>query len=982
MRREIESLEIALRENESRLNALRRQTHELNVLRRVRVPLHRLRQLEQRRAELGEVVELSAEFDSLRQAALQERTTAQALIERARDKMKAARLAISQLPEAHPILGHAERVRQLLEQSGSYRAATRDLPGLSSKSTQLRGRIAKQLERIRPDLSLEDAYQQNLSRSLRANLQPLIDEHTKLTTLLAQLDEQSLLSESEIKELEQRIESLDDLPIPANLADLLDTLAGVEVAEGRLAEARREYEEQQLQWRLEVERLWGSELSPTELRARQVPSLSQLEEYAEARAGVTKDLEQNLLRRREQQQLREARETDLATLRAQTGDLPTRESLEESRARRDSLWRLVRAYSLGETPNSESVGEGSRGELQQRDESDVGMDGAEVRNRVLAEYEELVAITDSMSDRLWQQAQSVAEQARLRVELERIDQRLLDWERERAELEERARELGRDWLARCGLDDQRLEHPQHARQWIDRHTDLATRVNQLERLRASVERWEHELLGPRSQLEQAHLELLGQAARSDLPSSQLLRQLKSEFKERKVLVDRRAELVSEKQRRQADRSRQALETQRARERLEEWRSRWERLVVELGLSGDATIHRAQDVLQQLSDIEASLDDLLGEEGLDIRIAQMSRARHEFHEELESLAKIAETEFLESSANEVLDAVRSTLERASRGEQQRENQEAEQRKYSEEIEGYETTLIKVEAVLQKLRAEARCESEEELVTAWRRYQERRELDSRRRETAEEIERLLDGLDLSDVERGLERQTPEEIESCWERARQEHDDLDQQVARDRESLGAARQANESIGSGPEAIALVAQRQRVAAQIDHDVREWSKLRVASHLLGLAIEQFQEKHQGPMLQIAGQVFSQLTCGSFTGLAIDYAADHPMLVGTRESEQVPVEGMSAGSADQLYLALRLAYLREKMAHEEPMPLILDDILITFDDQRSAATLEVLADFARHSQVILFTHHEHLVDLARQTLSNAQYEGILFEHGL
>jgi uncharacterized protein YhaN len=73
---------------------------------------------------------------------------------------------------------------------------------------------------------------------------------------------------------------------------------------------------------------------------------------------------------------------------------------------------------------------------------------------------------------------------------------------------------------------------------------------------------------------------------------------------------------------------------------------------------------------------------------------------------------------------------------------------------------------------------------------------------------------------------------------------------------------------------------------------------------------------------------------------------------------------MSDGTCDQLYLSLRLATLQKYLETNEALPFLVDDILIRFDDDRAAATLGVLADLAARTQVLLFTHHQWLVDLA------------------
>jgi uncharacterized protein YhaN len=81
---------------------------------------------------------------------------------------------------------------------------------------------------------------------------------------------------------------------------------------------------------------------------------------------------------------------------------------------------------------------------------------------------------------------------------------------------------------------------------------------------------------------------------------------------------------------------------------------------------------------------------------------------------------------------------------------------------------------------------------------------------------------------------------------------------------------------------------------------------------------------------------------------------------------QVGVEGMSDGTRDQLYLALRLATLEQYLANHEPLPFIVDDILIQFDDQRAEAALQVLAELSAKTQVLFFTHHWRLVELAKK----------------
>ena len=73
---------------------------------------------------------------------------------------------------------------------------------------------------------------------------------------------------------------------------------------------------------------------------------------------------------------------------------------------------------------------------------------------------------------------------------------------------------------------------------------------------------------------------------------------------------------------------------------------------------------------------------------------------------------------------------------------------------------------------------------------------------------------------------------------------------------------------------------------------------------------------------------------------------------------------LSQGTADQLYLAVRLAVCELVLPAEEPCPLVLDDALANFDDGRCALALEALARLGEERQILLFTCHSREARLA------------------
>jgi len=86
-----------------------------------------------------------------------------------------------------------------------------------------------------------------------------------------------------------------------------------------------------------------------------------------------------------------------------------------------------------------------------------------------------------------------------------------------------------------------------------------------------------------------------------------------------------------------------------------------------------------------------------------------------------------------------------------------------------------------------------------------------------------------------------------------------------------------------------------------------------------------------------------------------------------------PLDQLSEGTSDQLYLALRIAALENYAAAAAPLPFIVDDVLQTFDDTRTLATLQALLGLSAYVQVIALTHHPHVGNLAANLSQEAMH---------
>lgn len=199
------------------------------------------------------------------------------------------------------------------------------------------------------------------------------------------------------------------------------------------------------------------------------------------------------------------------------------------------------------------------------------------------------------------------------------------------------------------------------------------------------------------------------------------------------------------------------------------------------------------------------------------------------------------------------------------------------------------------------------------------------------------------------------------------------LESDIASASASVHTARQALEAIDTSAAAAEAREQMESAVARLRAAVPPWMQLRLADSLLQEALKRFRERAQAPMVRLASEYFGLVTGGRYPKLVVDTSAERPVLQAEGlDGRLIGVDAMSEGTADQLYLALRLAALELQRSHGQEMPLVLDDVLMTSDDSRATHIFQALARFAQGGQVLLFTHHQHLVPLGQAALPGGQ----------
>jgi len=182
----------------------------------------------------------------------------------------------------------------------------------------------------------------------------------------------------------------------------------------------------------------------------------------------------------------------------------------------------------------------------------------------------------------------------------------------------------------------------------------------------------------------------------------------------------------------------------------------------------------------------------------------------------------------------------------------------------------------------------------------------------------------------------------------------------------AVGNATRERSEVDGGDRAAEQAAEIERVRAELTAHVERWCVLSLADRLLDGAIRRFERDHQPALLLRASTLFEAMTGGRYLRI-VRPLGEQRVVVERRDGEKYEPERLSTGTREQMWLALRLAYVERYCAAAEPLPVVLDDVLVNFDERRTTATLRALSEVTAVTQVLLFTCHESLLETIRDS---------------
>jgi uncharacterized protein YhaN len=224
----------------------------------------------------------------------------------------------------------------------------------------------------------------------------------------------------------------------------------------------------------------------------------------------------------------------------------------------------------------------------------------------------------------------------------------------------------------------------------------------------------------------------------------------------------------------------------------------------------------------------------------------------------------------------------------------------------------------------------------------------------------------------LELELAHSDPLELQAEKERLQDCLQELETAMTQDNREVGSLRSALNALAQDQELGRLLFAERSLKEQLGDAIRRWATLAVCRHLLEQARGVYERERQPQVIREADGFLGTMVQGRYRLVAS--VGEDSLHLEDRSLGRKDQTCWSAGLADQVYLAIRLGLAREFGRHSEPLPVILDDVLVKFDPRRRLNAVRVILEFARDQQVLLFSCHPEFLEAVQRVHHEPRYQ--------
>jgi uncharacterized protein YhaN len=270
------------------------------------------------------------------------------------------------------------------------------------------------------------------------------------------------------------------------------------------------------------------------------------------------------------------------------------------------------------------------------------------------------------------------------------------------------------------------------------------------------------------------------------------------------------------------------------------------------------------------------------------------------------------------------------------------------------------LQDIESTIAALLNEAAAQTEPE-------FMQRAEIFKQRQQLLKELEKIP----IETAEPAMLFDMRADEEAAFQAAQNELSELEQRLIQARHESGRVEERITMMERSEERSRALSRQETILARIDEAAEQWAVITLCRALLDETRKLYETERQPEVLRQASAFFSVMTEGRYVRVIAPLDGGD-IQVERADGVRLAPQLLSRGTAEQLYLSMRLALVREYANHVDPLPVVFDDIFVNFDPERSRTSFKALRSLCSTHQVLLFTCHPHLVKQVEETIPEAR----------
>ena len=196
------------------------------------------------------------------------------------------------------------------------------------------------------------------------------------------------------------------------------------------------------------------------------------------------------------------------------------------------------------------------------------------------------------------------------------------------------------------------------------------------------------------------------------------------------------------------------------------------------------------------------------------------------------------------------------------------------------------------------------------------------------------------------------------------------VEERLGAARTELGRLQERIASLGRSEHRSRTRVKEESIRTRIDEASEKWAVLTLCRTLLDETRRVYETDRQPEVVRHASEFFSKMSDRRWRRVVAPLG-DGDISVESSSGGRVAPQHLSRGTAEQLYLAMRFALIREYSRNVEPLPVIFDDIFVNFDPERTRRSLEAVRELSETHQVLMFTCHPHLLAQVEEIVPSA-----------